>query len=137
MVIRPVSYTHLDALLALGKNLEATVAYKTALQLQKYNDIGIYHSYIQSLLATNDIITLQQLKPDIDATINMYQLAIMQGAHHTGLSRNVEELIELLETMKQQFPTSASMYNELANAVEAKAKKDRDFVVSRTPGLLW
>lgn len=117
--------------------ISAKQYYEHSLMLSLYNDIGTTRWYIQTLLDAGKKKEVVQLRLEFDTLINDFQLAIMNGVHYISLSKNVEELTELLNTMSTVFPESSEKYRGLRAKIIEKSQKDRDFVASRTPGLLW
>lgn len=111
--------------------------YQEALRLSTFNDIGITRWYVQTLINSGMKEVVVQNRNEYDTRINEFQLAIMNGVHHISLSKNVEELAALLDLFATIFPASEVQYSTLKKTILQKAQKDRDFVASRAPGLLW
>lgn len=115
----------------------ALQSYETAWNLSKYNDISPIRWYIETLVDSGKNDEITKNLSQYDGIINDYQLAIRNGVHHIGLSQNVEELLGLLDRLQLLYPERNQEYSSLSKDIEEKAKKDRDFVAARQPGLLW
>lgn len=126
-----------DAYRLKADYITAAEYYEHSLLLSSYNDIGSTRWYIQTLKDAGRVEEIYNNRKEFDARINDFQLAIMNGVHHISLSKNVEELASLLDVMANIFPASKAQYSTLKAAITVKAQKDRDFVASRAPGLLW
>lgn len=125
-----------DIYLQWNKRNDGLRAYDKAYQLSRYNDAGILRGLVY-LQEDVDREILTQRRPEIDALMNDFGLAIKQNTHFIALSSNVEDLVAVCDLMGRFFPADNMLYRSLARASLEHATLERGRMAGKPKGILW
>jgi len=124
-----------------GEYTDAVSAYRTALALGQWNDIGILLGLIEASFVWDEeeeSKVRNALRKEFDPLLMAYSEAIERNAHFIALSHNVEDFIRICELFAIYAPNEeAPRYEVLAAKADYHGRIEREKVQSRPPGYLW
>jgi tetratricopeptide (TPR) repeat protein len=125
-----------------GEDMSAAlVAYQKAYEFGRWNDLSITLALAESLTKQKtekgEQLTLESMKPEMDALLSSFVEAIVVNEHFIALSHNAEDAIVLSTFLAEQFPKSAPRYEVLAARADFAMRSERAKVKSRPAGYLW
>lgn len=109
-----------------GDTVGAAESLRMAWDLGRWTDLGILLRLVDLLQAQGDRSALVARKEEYDTVLRRYYDAIMLNAHFVGLSRNVEEFLQVADALSRLFPSDEPVYQVMAAGVARQSEVDRE-----------